>query len=469
MISTQYPWHLLRRTILILLAFLALGLSDAVRGPTLLDLKDLVNADIGRISFIFLLFSIGSLIGCLVAGFILDFLPKHRYLILCLTLCTIGLSSILLPRCTTISLMYVVSFFAGFGSGALDTGCNVLILDIWTGGESGPYMHSLHFVFGIGAFVAPVLAKPFLLNVSTSDVHGNLKEDEPSLYNSSSRNSTIEVGQSGSVWTIQTLYSIIGSYSFLVAFGFLFYYILDLKTHSNHKDNTSDQNQENKTNQDRDKCNKILLTCIISLFFFFYVGMEVTYGTFVSTFGVESALGLSRQQGSDITAIFWGSFAVMRGIAIVAAIWVVPSIIMAASFLCCMVGSICLAIWGQSSIIFLQVGTGALGVGAASIYATGLLWFEQRVAVTNKIGALFVLSASAGCDVFPIVVGQFIGKHPMVFMYVQVGVLIACILMFIVATLIGRGMQPQNIIKNIEMKEHNENQDIHSHINHAFM
>lgn len=467
MVSTEYPWHLLRRTILLLLGFLAMGLSDAVRGPTLLDLKDLVNADIGEISFIFLLFSIGSLIGCLVAGFILDFLPKHRYLILCLTLCTIGLSSILLPRCPSISLMYVVSFFAGLGSGALDTGCNVLILDIWTGGDSGPYMHSLHFVFGVGAFLAPVLAKPFLLNVSSFDVHGSL-EDEPSFHNTTSRNSTIQAEKSESVWTIKTLYSIIGSYSFLVSFGFLFYYILDLKSKTNDKDNTTDQNEENKTRKDNNKCKKIILTCIISTFFFFYVGMEITYGTFVSTFGVESALGLSRQQGSDITAIFWGSFAVMRGVAIVAAIWVAPSIIMAASFLCCMVGSICLAIWGQSALIALQVGTGALGVGAASIYATGLLWFEQRVAVTNKIGALFVFTASAGCDVFPILVGQFIGKHPMVFMYVQVGVLMACILMFILAALVGRGMQSQNITKTIEMEERNANKDNNSHINPAF-
>ena len=34
-----YPWHLLLRTLLLLNAFLALGINDAIRGPTLLDLR----------------------------------------------------------------------------------------------------------------------------------------------------------------------------------------------------------------------------------------------------------------------------------------------------------------------------------------------------------------------------------------------------------------------------------------------
>ena len=51
------------------------------------------------------------------------------------------------------------------GEGALNTGENVLILDIWKGRESGPYMHALHFTLGIGTLLAPVLAGPFFFNV----------------------------------------------------------------------------------------------------------------------------------------------------------------------------------------------------------------------------------------------------------------------------------------------------------------
>ena len=37
--SGKYPWPLLLRTVLLLNAFLALGINDAMGGPTLLDLR----------------------------------------------------------------------------------------------------------------------------------------------------------------------------------------------------------------------------------------------------------------------------------------------------------------------------------------------------------------------------------------------------------------------------------------------
>ena len=133
----SYPWHLLLRTVLLLNAFLSLGINDAIRGPTLLDLKDLVGAKISEISFIFMLSSIGSLIGCFLMGIILDKFPRFRYLILATTLVIMGITNSLLPFCPSLLSMYICVFIGGFGSGSLDTGGNVLILDIWKGRDSG--------------------------------------------------------------------------------------------------------------------------------------------------------------------------------------------------------------------------------------------------------------------------------------------------------------------------------------------
>ena len=64
--------------------------------------------------------------------------------------------------------MYILQ---GLGSGFLDTGGNSVVLSIWAGRDSGPYMHALHFTFGLGAFTAPLLARPFLSNVAEG--HGD--------------------------------------------------------------------------------------------------------------------------------------------------------------------------------------------------------------------------------------------------------------------------------------------------------
>lgn len=131
--NDKYPWHLLLRTILLLNAYLALGMNEAVRGPTLLDLKDLVDAKISEISFIFMLSSIGSLTGCFLTGLILDKLLRFRYLIISCTLITIGFTNALLPYCPSLLVMYVCVFIGGLGSGTLDTAGNLLLLDIWKG------------------------------------------------------------------------------------------------------------------------------------------------------------------------------------------------------------------------------------------------------------------------------------------------------------------------------------------------
>ena len=47
-----------------------------------MDLKELVGATIGQISFILMLRIIGSLVGCSCASFLLDKLPRYQYLIL---------------------------------------------------------------------------------------------------------------------------------------------------------------------------------------------------------------------------------------------------------------------------------------------------------------------------------------------------------------------------------------------------
>ena len=97
----NYPWDLLQRTALLLNAYLGMlmfnydklilfhvilspvcGLSIGVVGPTLLDLKDLVGATLGQISFILMMNSIGSLVGCFSTGFLLDKFLEHKFLIL---------------------------------------------------------------------------------------------------------------------------------------------------------------------------------------------------------------------------------------------------------------------------------------------------------------------------------------------------------------------------------------------------
>ena len=47
-----------------------------------------------------------------------------------------------------------------------------------------------------------------------------------------------------------------------------------------------------------------------------------------------------------------------------------------------------LAVYGDESVLWLKIASGVLGFGTAAIYATGLLWLEQYMKITNRIGVL---------------------------------------------------------------------------------
>ena len=100
---------------------------------------------------------------------------------------------------------------------------------------------------------------------------------------------------------------------------------------------------------------KYILVGILSIFFLLYAGLEISYGLYIATFSVESQLNLSKSEGAYITAIYWGCFATMRCLAIFAAIKLRPIYVMVMSFAFCLMGSIPLTIWGETSVMVLKV------------------------------------------------------------------------------------------------------------------
>ena len=90
-------------------------------------------------------------------------------------------------------------------------------------------------------------------------------------------------------------------------------------------------------------------------FYLLYVGMEMCFGLYISTFAVESQLHLSKSEGAFITAIFYGCFAATRFLAIFAAVKMCPIHIMLLSFSFCVVGSFTLVIWAERSALVLKV------------------------------------------------------------------------------------------------------------------
>ncbi|XP_041365272.1 sodium-dependent glucose transporter 1-like [Gigantopelta aegis] len=150
------------KTIVLSIAFFALGLCIAIPGPTLLDLGERVHTDTEHMSMIFMARSVGYLLGSIVGGFLFDHFDQQ--ILMFYTLIMSAIATVVAPWCTVLVVLAVMISFQGVSMGILDTGGNVFCIQIWKH-KSAPYMQGLHFAFGIGAFIAPLLARPFLNHI----------------------------------------------------------------------------------------------------------------------------------------------------------------------------------------------------------------------------------------------------------------------------------------------------------------
>ena len=109
--ASSYPWPALCRTFLLWFSFFSIGISDSVRGPTLLDLRDLISVETSDISTTFALRSLGGLFGSMATGLLLDRLSRaSRYLTLAICFTVAGFCTALLPHAPSLVLMQVICF-----------------------------------------------------------------------------------------------------------------------------------------------------------------------------------------------------------------------------------------------------------------------------------------------------------------------------------------------------------------------
>ena len=145
-------------------AFIVLGIVTSSLGPTLPGLAEQTGSQLSQISFLFTTRSLGYLLGSLLGGRLYDRVKGHPLMAGALLLMSIALS--LVPTLSILWWLAFVLLFIGIGEGMLDVGGNTLI--VWLHGKKvGPFMNGLHFFFGVGAFLSPILAAQVILITGT--------------------------------------------------------------------------------------------------------------------------------------------------------------------------------------------------------------------------------------------------------------------------------------------------------------
>jgi fucose permease len=352
---------------------LCLGLNMAVLGPTLPALAAQTHAPLGDMGRLFLAGALGAALGTLLGGRLLDRLPGH------VVLGTAGIAAGILmgciPAARTLGWMLAIAGAKGFAEGILNNGANTLM--VWTHREKvSPYMNGLHFSFGLGAFLSPLLVAQVV--------------EIPGAYR----------------WIFVGLGA-------LMAMAGLRAATLPGSPRAAHPS----QDEAGTAGPHRIPAS-IILTA--ALFLFFYVGAEIAFGGWIYTYTVELALAPAAQ-AAYITSGFWLAFTIGRLVSVPLATRYTPSQLIAAALLGCVVFMSIVVMFADSAA---ALWVAALGTGfcMAPVYPSGFTLAVQGLRLTARASGVILLGDSFGAMILPWLVGEVLGAAgPRAMVYLVLG------------------------------------------------
>jgi FHS family Na+ dependent glucose MFS transporter 1 len=340
------------KTIAYYAAFIALGSVTASLGPTLPGLAEHTFSTLAQISLLFPGRSFGYLLGAFQGGRLYDRFSGHT--LMGIALLVIAVLMGLAPMIGSMWLLLFVWFVIGLTEGSVDAGGNTLI--VWIHGRDvGPYMQALHFFFGLGAFISPLIIGQVIR--FTGDINW-------------------------AYWII--------ALAILPLAG----WIWRLQSPGHQTAETSHRGQTKAYG----------LIALVALILFFFVGIEASYGGWIYSYA--TALGLAGPTvAAYLTSAFWGALTIGRLFAVPLSARFTPLTMLVADLLGGLLSIGAILLFPQS-VVVIWIGTIGLGLSIASVFATALLVAERRMAITGSVTGWFFVGSSTGGMTMPFLIGQ---------------------------------------------------------------
>lgn len=333
-------------------AFLMLGMGAAILGPTLPGLASQTRTSISQISLVFTARSFGYLLGAFLGGRLYDRFPGHP--ILAAVLGLMALSVAVIPFFSSLWLLTLLILFVGVVEGVIEIGGNTLL--VWLHQDNtGPFMNGLHFFFGVGAFLSPLI-------VGQSLAHTGRVQ--------------------WAFWILAVM--IIPSAGWLGRLP-----SVEIQSSAAHEQGTAK--------------NTWLVATIVFLFVL-YVAAEISFGGWIYTYTISLYPG-TETTAAYLTSAFWGALTFGRLLAIPFAAYFAPRLLLLTSFLGCLV-SLGLLLIGTPSLLVIWIGTLGAGLSMASVFPTLLAFAGNHIQLTAQINSWFCIGAGSGAMTLPWLIGQ---------------------------------------------------------------
>jgi FHS family Na+ dependent glucose MFS transporter 1 len=315
--------------------------------------------------------SLGYMLGSFTGARLYDRYKGHTIMIISISAMTALM--LVIPFTGSFLAAVIPMFLLGFAEGTTDIGGNLMIM--WVFRENlAPYMNALHFMFGIGSLLAPIITANFM---------------------------TYENSLQLTYWVMALLFlpSIIG-----------FTLLPSPDRIESPKIREGGQQQK-------------LVIMFFALLFFTYVGTEITFGNWIFTYASESKL-VTDIQAAYLNSVFWGSFTIGRLIGIFISKKIRPRPMLLINFTGSVL-SLGLMMIFQNSPAILWITSALLGLFMATTYPTLMVYAQSLFTITGSITSWFMIGSGMGVLIIPFI---------MTFLFDKLGIQVVPTVLFLVIT-----------------------------------
>lgn len=342
----------IRRTIAYYASYITVGFVIGIIGPTLPSLANQTGTLLSRISLLFPILSVGSLLGSFLSGHLFDKVKGHHVMIISVALLITSMTFI--PLTPLFWTMMFFFFIVGLASSGLDVGGNTLL--VWVHKDKvGPFMVGLHFFFGLGAFTAPMVVGQVLKATGEFE---------------------------WSYWTLAII-------CVPVMICFL---LINSPVH----DKVLMDDEKVKTDQ--------LLVFLISLFMFLHVGAELSFGGWIYSYVIKREL-TSVTQAAYLTSAYWGAITGGRLISVFISMKLKSRTMLVVYLYGCILAVILLLL-GRNAVMLTWIGTILLGISISTLIPSTFTFAKENMDITGKVTSWLVIGLGAGNMFFPWFIGQ---------------------------------------------------------------
>lgn len=420
------------KTAALYFAFTGMGFCQAVTGPSLLDLKIKTQSTTEEIAYSVIGRATGVGFGCIMHSVLIPRTTDVQ-LVIAIALFFASIAQAAVPLNTCVWGVVGTLFATGTFCGILEISCNMFAIELW-GKRCPPFLQVLHFCFGFGSCLAPLIVRPFLLQA---------EEEDNEIRNLEFRPEDVRV---------QIAFYIIASWIFIAStlFGIIFLFFKETSSVTCCKEEAM---SDCKSTEDlmtlslplKQTRYRYAANSMAMIFMFFYCGIEIALGSYLTPFAVNSDLHLTKKTGALLSSVYWMTFTFARLVTIFYIGFVGPRNSMVIALTLVFVSNLFMVGGGNTTEWCLWTGVVLNGAGMSSIWGTLFAHIQDYYPMTHKLTSLLVIASSLGECILSVVMGVFIDTHCEFIMVITMCCSVALLLLFVLMHLFLHLFQKEQV------------------------